>query len=264
MCIHLVGSVRQLFSKMRKIVREKGYAYLVKRSTRYALWKVFPRVLILVATRRFKKLAANVNSIESAMKVAFDFSYIGMSIRPSQVKQEIIELLSLVKGIEPKTILEIGTEGGGTLFLFTKMASTDAKIISIDLPEGKFGGGYPAWKSGLFKSFASDSQIVHLIRADSHMPETLDDAKRILDGHPLDFLFIDGDHAYEGVRKDFEMYSPLVRKGGIIAFHDICPGPVEYVGGVPDFWNEIRAGYRFRSIIDDPSQGGRGIGVLLL
>jgi hypothetical protein len=48
-------------------------------------------------------------------------------------------------------------------------------------------------------------------------------------------LFIDGDHTYEGVRRDFEMYSPLVRKGGIIAFHDIYPGPEESVGGVPKF-----------------------------
>jgi len=45
-----------------------------------------------------------------------------------------------------------------------------------------------------------------------------------------DFLFIDGDHTYEGVEGDFEMYSPLVRRGGIIAFHDIVPGPPENVG----------------------------------
>jgi hypothetical protein len=30
----------------------------------------------------------------------------------------------------------------------------------------------------------------------------------------VDFLFIDGDHTYEGVKKDFEMYSPLVRREG--------------------------------------------------
>jgi predicted O-methyltransferase YrrM len=45
----------------------------------------------------------------------------------------------------------------------------------------------------------------------------------ILKGRKVDFLFIDADHSYEGVKKDFEMYSPLVRKGGIIAFHDIIP-----------------------------------------
>lgn len=43
----------------------------------------------------------------------------------------------------------------------------------------------------------------------------------------MDFLFIDGDHAYEGVKADFEMYSPLVRKGGLVALHDICVHPPE-------------------------------------
>ncbi|MEO0196406.1 MAG: class I SAM-dependent methyltransferase [candidate division WOR-3 bacterium] len=43
----------------------------------------------------------------------------------------------------------------------------------------------------------------------------------MLGNSKLDFLFIEGNHSYEGVKMDFEMYFPLVRKGGIIAFHDI-------------------------------------------
>ena len=36
----------------------------------------------------------------------------------------------------------------------------------------------------------------------------------------IDFLFIDGDHSYEGVRTDFELYSKLLSDKGIIAIHD--------------------------------------------
>lgn len=36
----------------------------------------------------------------------------------------------------------------------------------------------------------------------------------------LDALFIDGDHLYEGVKSDFDKFSPFVKKGGIIIFHD--------------------------------------------
>lgn len=36
----------------------------------------------------------------------------------------------------------------------------------------------------------------------------------------LDFVFIDGDHSYEGARKDFEMYIPKVRSGGVVSGHD--------------------------------------------
>jgi hypothetical protein len=36
----------------------------------------------------------------------------------------------------------------------------------------------------------------------------------------IDFLFIDGDHSYEGVKTDFELYSSLLSDRGIIAIHD--------------------------------------------
>jgi predicted O-methyltransferase YrrM len=36
----------------------------------------------------------------------------------------------------------------------------------------------------------------------------------------IDFLFIDGDHSIAGCKKDYQLYSGKVRKGGFIAFHD--------------------------------------------
>jgi hypothetical protein len=36
----------------------------------------------------------------------------------------------------------------------------------------------------------------------------------------IDFLFIDGDHSYEGVKRDFELYSTLMNPKGIIVLHD--------------------------------------------
>ena len=134
-------------------------------------------------------------------------------------------------------ILEIGTAGGGTLFWFTRVAKPDATIISVDLPGGRFGGGYPRWKIPLFRSFVRVGQEIHLIRADSHDPKTFETVKEILGDRKVDFLFIDGDHTYEGVKRDFEMYSPLVREGGIIAFHDIVPHPPQTGYEVSRFWN---------------------------
>jgi len=256
--------MHQLFSDAQAVVRKKGYSYLVMFSMKFVMWKVFGRILILVAIRRFRNLATETESIEGAVRVAFEFSFLGMSIAPSQVEQEVSELLSLVRDIKPKTVMEIGSARGGTLFLFTRVASPDAALLSIDLPEGRFGGGYPKHMIPLFRSFADKGQSIHLIRADSHSPETLNEVRKVLGRRSLDFLFIDGDHTYEGVRRDFEMYSPLVREGGAIAFHDICPGPAEKVGGVPDFWQEISAKQACRSIVKDHRQSGCGIGVLNL
>jgi len=42
----------------------------------------------------------------------------------------------------------------------------------------------------------------------------------VLQDIKLDFIFIDGDHSYEGVKKDFELYSQLLTDKGIIIIHD--------------------------------------------
>jgi len=36
----------------------------------------------------------------------------------------------------------------------------------------------------------------------------------------IDVLFIDGDHSYKGVKKDFELYSQILSPNGIIIIHD--------------------------------------------
>lgn len=48
----------------------------------------------------------------------------------------------------------------------------------------------------------------------------------------LDFVYIDGDHSYEGIKRDVEAYYPLVKKGGVIGGHDFYgtfPGVVTFV-----------------------------------
>lgn len=42
----------------------------------------------------------------------------------------------------------------------------------------------------------------------------------VLQDIKIDILFIDGDHSYEGVKKDFELYSTIMSKNGIIIIHD--------------------------------------------
>lgn len=36
----------------------------------------------------------------------------------------------------------------------------------------------------------------------------------------IDFLWIDGDHTYQGVKRDIEDWVPLVKENGIVCFHD--------------------------------------------
>lgn len=220
----------------------------------------FVRIFFVILA--FRVLSSRIRDLRDARDFASSFSFAGISIRPEQVNEEIESLLRIVEEAKPRVVLEIGTAYGGTLFLFTRTVDREATIISIDLPGGPFGGGYPFWRLPLYKAFAHRRQKLHLIRADSHDTRTLERVKRMLKGKQLDFLFIDGDHRFEGVKRDFEMYSPLVRKVGIIAFHDIVPGPPENVGGVPRFWNEIKKDYQHTEIVKSWNQSGYGAGVL--
>ena len=57
------------------------------------------------------------------------------------------------------------------------------------------------------------------IHGNTHDPETLKKLKKKLAGRPINILFIDADHAYESVKKDYEIYAPLC--SDIVALHDI-------------------------------------------
>ena len=204
-------------------------------------------------------------TIDDYLSLVFSFRIEGYSIVPIQKKNEIRKLLEILKIENPKKILEIGTANGGTLFLLCKILSPNSVISSIDLPEGKYGGDfYPEWKIPLYESFAKSTQKIHLIRDDSHDIKILAKLKKTLEGEKLDFVLIDGDHSYNGVKQDFEMYSCLVKHGGMIAFHDIKNGPKEYVGGVPKFWEEISSRFPSIEIINEDDEPGYGIGIIFL
>jgi predicted O-methyltransferase YrrM len=144
--------------------------------------------------------------------------------------------------------------------VFSQLAAADAAVISVDFSLTFLGNFYRFAQKPLFRRFIRREQSLFLLRKDSHKPETLAGIHEILQEHKLDFLFIDGDHSYEGVKMDFAMYSPLVRSGGLVAFHDITPC------GLPKevfkFWDEIKGNYIHQEFIHQTGKGPKGIGVL--
>jgi cephalosporin hydroxylase len=181
-----------------------------------------------------------------------------------QNRGEILALLEVVAELRPRRACEIGSMEGGTLFLLTQMCDPDAHVVSLDWR-------YTEARRRTFPQFARHRQRLSLVEADSHDPATRDRVRDLLEGEPLDFLFIDGDHSYAGVAQDFEMFAPLVRPGGVVAFHDIVADvrarrgepTLRDSGGVPQFWQELRGRYPdHREFIDDPEQDGCGIGMI--
>jgi len=245
----------------------------IQKISHFLNWYVLERTLLgsllaRAASEKLNRLAKKCTSIDDYIDLAFDFGLVGfhtanlLYLTPIQVRDEIAELARIVANLKPTAVMEIGTSKGGTLLLWAALASSDATIVSMDLPGGPLGGGYPKWKIPFYKSFARDRQSIWLIRGDSHDPMTLREVKTILGTRELDFLFVDGDHTYWGVKRDYEMYSPLVRKGGIIAFHDIVPDQYESRCQVSRFWNEVKSNHARGEIVEDWKQRWAGIGLL--
>lgn len=207
-------------------------------------------------------LLRTIGSIQETATPAelVDISLSCPAIQSQQIRSEFLELAEMVKAQNCKYIMEIGTFRGGTLFVFSQLAAPGATVISLDFHTTFLGKVYGALQKPLLRKFVRNGKSLFMIRQDSHLRETLDAIRKILNGHELDFLFIDGDHSYEGAREDFMMYSPLVRDGGLIAFHDIADS-----GGsreVHRLWSELKANYQHHEFIHVTGDRAMGIGVL--
>ena len=133
-------------------------------------------------------------------------------------------------------IVEIGSFLGRSTVSFALGCKGTAKhVYAIDLFEGDgdmYGQGDFQERFRLHVRLCEVESYVTDIRSHS-----LTVAKSWT--HPIDILFIDGSHEYEDVKADFEAFFPLVKKGGIVAFHDIKGKWT----GVIRYWDEVqRAG----------------------
>jgi cephalosporin hydroxylase len=147
-----------------------------------------------------------------------------------QSRDSMEGLASTVAKNSPSTVLEIGTAMGGSLFLWSQYLESATDLIAIDIDFSD--------REDFYRRFRPDLNM-HFIEGDSHNERTITKVNGVLNERKLDFLFIDGDHSYNGVKADFETYSRFLADGGIVGFDDINhPG-----NGVPDFWSELKTEY---------------------
>ena len=183
----------------------------------------------------------------------------------SQIEEEFDALLKIYKKLNPKNVCEIGSLLGWTLSKFINASSPGTNIVSIDLPVRFFTGSQDPRVNQqeyghliLWKKWAKQQNVnLHVLPFSSHEQYTSGITRTITP--ELDFLFIDGNHMYEAIKHDFNTYGSLVRRGGVIAFHDIA---INEEGGGSKFWNEIKHNYEYKEILKSP-EGKMGIGVII-
>jgi predicted O-methyltransferase YrrM len=122
-------------------------------------------------------------------------------------------LYRLVRELQPNLVVEIGRYRGGSTLLLA--AALDGKGIvhsyDIDTRQGRDGNGLDRELVAALERFGLRERVeLHVADSRTVRPPS----------EPIDVLFVDGDHSEEGVRADFEHWSPRVRVGGHVLFHD--------------------------------------------
>jgi len=96
---------------------------------------------------------------------------------------------------------------------------TSPIVVEIGLMHNVQKGFYEQFLGALHIGIDINPNCKPDILGDSHDAKTLKKLREILAGRKIDLLFIDANHAYVSVAREYELYAPLTRH--IIAFHDI-------------------------------------------
>ncbi len=138
---------------------------------------------------------------------------------------DIAMLLKLVVCTQPKRLMEIGSFRGYTALFFAQHTAPDAQIVTVDYyPEHGEAYRETPYASKIERRVGKTS--AELFKSDSK--------------GSYDLIFIDADHAYEGVKNDTELVLPLISPTGFVVWHDYANwGYFDGKNGVPEYLGEL-------------------------
>jgi predicted O-methyltransferase YrrM len=138
---------------------------------------------------------------------------IGLDFAASQVTDKELQML-LRYSRDARTICEIGSYEASTSVALA--LNTTGTVYSVDpFYRGRLGVSYTEYVAKIHRRRNRVRNLVFLKGLSHEVGSNF-----LLS---IDFLFIDADHSYEAVKRDWEGWFPKVRKGGYVALHDSKP-----------------------------------------
>jgi len=166
------------------------------------------------------------------------------------MRKELYWLSERIQAIRPKAVLEIGAQVAGWLFCVAGFLASGAKMLTVDISDRD-----KDVRDKVISELKRTHPFASALKADSRSPEAVRFVREYFNNRPIDVLHIDGGHRLDTVTRDFENYYPLVRKGGLIIFHDIVSRNTD----VPKFWEQIKPQYKTEEIHVRNDKFGIGI-----
>lgn len=188
----------------------------------------------------------------------------GIPVPVYQDKGELNGLRAAVRELRAEYVLEIGSLYGGTLFAWMQDAP-GCRIVSVDTGVDAFDGRHADIEAARARWWIWADYFecaLYEIRTDSRDGATIQDVRAL---GPYDFIFVDGGHTYDVALSDFNNYWPMLREGGLLAFHDIAyPDGNPYAYAVGQVWREVRGmgSASWEIIRANNAEGIWGIGVM--
>jgi predicted O-methyltransferase YrrM len=216
---------------------------IVRRLGRTSLGKnlIHAAVLRDPASMRFRNVERWPPEVRGFEDLAFMFSsnQLNHGVASLQIDEAAL-LYSLARDVQSGPIAEIGRFKGGSTLVFAAALPDGAELWSYDfhvaLRPDMPGTELDAELRGALERFGVAGKV-HLLVADSRTADPPPE--------PLELLFIDGDHSYEGAKADFERWRAFVRPGGHLLFHDavdtggygnVYPGVARLMGEIGEGW----------------------------
>lgn len=157
-------------------------------------------------------------------------------MRNEALQKGLMDMINYIKSKSPTEnmrMIEIGSYAGESTIMFAShfkdVLSIDPFLNDYDMNDATC---YHMELDKVYDIFINNTKEYKNI---SHVRKISDDAHESIDNSSYDFVYIDGLHTYEQVKKDILNYLPKIRKGGFIGGHDYHPN----WKGVSDAINEL-------------------------
>jgi predicted O-methyltransferase YrrM len=141
-------------------------------------------------------------------------------------------LVALVKRVRPRVMIEFGCNTGMTARRVLDHVPSLEKYIGIDVPS-YFRTFLECQRDEVPRSpgcFADDARFFLHVSASQLLG--------LADLEPCDAAFIDGDHSRDAVMHDSRLARRLVKRGGVIVWHDYLNPAVEVTGVIEQLARE--------------------------